>query len=263
MSKDNPNPGELNKLSAAQQQALEKTQRFLLNVTDPTLVSRVQLHGYDNEEHSYGWRLYAEASGMKLPLNAFVSAQKRAQVPEDDRSYALFRALDQFENKWFPRVEAALKRYIAPEAYAAFSAAFFQDLSQQPEGPAVVISVTKLLDRTEALATSQTPGAPEAFASLVKRGLDEPTRAQVRDLLDRAQRMRPVEVSADAAVDAVAISQAQQESYRQLIDWYQDWATTLRQELDHRALVRLGLRASKPKKKTLDEEAASPEDTSS
>jgi hypothetical protein len=253
MSKLRPSEGEISTLSAEQRNKLEKVQRLLLNVRDPVISPRVQLHGYDNDEHQLGWRLFVESSGGNIPLDAVFSARKQAEIPNEERSRSIFRELDQFENRWFPRVEAALKRFIAPKVYDQFKAAFFQDLSMQPEGPAVVGSVTKLLDRTEALATSAVEGAAAAFASLVKRGLDDDFRAHIRSLLARAQRLDWA--APPTTVDVAALSQAQQEAYRQLVDWYKDWATTFRQELDHRSLVRLGLRAPKPPKKPSPDEA--------
>lgn len=236
-----------NVLDSRQHKQLAKIQRFLTNVADPVIVSRAVLHGYDDDEHAQGWSLYSQATGMSRPLSFFVSAKAQTASSVDDQTKTLLRLLDQFENKWFPRIASALDRYVKGAGEAAFVLAFFEGLVQQPEGPLVVDSVTMLLDRVEALAESEVAGAKEAFKSLEKRGLTVAVRAEVRAQLASVRQLRPSLVSSSSpAVDLAGAALDQQAAYQKLVSWYRDWATTFRQELDHHALVRLGLRSSRP-----------------
>jgi hypothetical protein len=90
--------------------------------------------------------------------------------------------------------------------------AFFRNFEQQPLGPGVVNSVTNFLGRIDELKSSKL--------------------------------MRASEVAAAPATDPTARLKAQreqQEAYDDLRDWFNDWATTMRQVLPTRDLVRLGL----------------------
>ncbi len=248
-----------NVFNSDEHRKLAQIQRFLTNVADPVIVRRAALHGYDDQEHAQGWSLYGQATGMDRALSFFVSAKEQTEVSADDFTKSLLRVIDQFENKWFPRAESVLKRYIDATQHPTFNAAFFEDLVQQPEGPLVVDSASKLLDRMEALESSAVSGAREAFGSLVKRGLTVEVRNTIRAQLESARKLRPASSpTAATTVDLAEAAQNQRAAYEKLVSWHQDWATTFRQELDHHSLLRLGLRSPRSSKRSPD---ATPNET--
>ncbi len=122
-----------------------------------------------------------------------------------------------------------------------FGEAFFRHLEQQPLGPGVVNSVSTFLARVDELKGSKIKGAPELYKTLVGRGLTEGKRAELRQVLDQ---VRSSDVAAAPAPDPKARLAAQREqfeAYEGLRDWYNDWATTMRQVLPPRDLIKLGL----------------------
>jgi hypothetical protein len=223
-----------------QRQNLEKYTRFLQNMGTGKVAARALAHGYNDAEHEQGWALLLRASGSQRPISHFVSQSDQAALLSSDSQRALIRDLDAFENKWFPITEAVLARYIQGDTKDTFLAAFFQDLQQQPEGPAVVGSVETLLNRVESLSADSTPGAQAAAAALSSRGLSPEAIDKARDLITQSRAFAPAQPIADA--DQIAQATADQRAALQELSlWYNDWATTFRRVLDYHSLLRLGL----------------------
>lgn len=238
--------GSVSPLSEPQQRFLGRVQRFTLNIIAPDIANRVALVGYDNDEHAQMVRLMNLSLGQHRPMDHGVSEGVRQGLDAQDRNLLeTLRQLDAFENVWFPRVRATLQRFIAKEQRATFEAAFFLDLAQQPLGPAVVDSVTKLLNRAEDLQHSEIPGAREAWASLVKKGLSDGERARVRGILEQLQSLRPASQGFVSPQEIEEAARLQLSSLEELEATYRDWATTLRDVLDHQQLLRLGLRVTR------------------
>ncbi len=227
-------------LNAEQREVLEKATRLLQNVGSPKIAARALTHGYDDAEHQHGWTLCQRASGATRPLTHFVSQADQTAILSDEKARAAIRAVDAFENHWFSIVEGVLKRFVKGDKAEALLAGFFKDLTQQPEGPGVLRSVSVLLDRVAELATDNTPGAKEAHAALVKRGLNADTVTQTRDLIAQAQQFAPALPVANAAEIAQATAD-QRAAFEELSLWYNDWANTFRSVFDYHAQVRLGL----------------------
>jgi hypothetical protein len=228
-------------LGTKERRYLTRVMRFLVTIQSPEYLRKARREGYSSEEHREGWRLWKLAAGEHMPLEYWFAEQAAgtAAMP----SLGLLQAIDAFENTWFPRTRAIIRRVVPREKRDAFEAAFFRELTQQPLGPAVVGSVRTFLQRVDALATSEQPGAREVHATLVARGLDARRVAEVRAQLRQLEEglaTRPSGLTVDPRAIAEAQAQ-QQEAVEQLHDWFTDWSTTLRPMFGARDQVSLGL----------------------
>lgn len=225
-------------LSGADRRFLETAAKFLVGVHTPMRAKAVRRAGYTQQEHAIGWSLYTQAAGQKRPL--------AYQIDEgDDASGASvqtgrLRELDAFENLWFPRTKAIIRRVVPVEERDRFASAFFADLEQQPLGPMVVGSVTTFLSRVEGLSKSTLKGASDVRETLRKRGLTDAEIGRVHDLLAETRdpwRNAPAPDSGGR----LEAGREQQKALADLRDWFNDWATTLRPVLPLRDRVALGL----------------------
>lgn len=226
---------------------LKLVQKFLINIKDTDIADVVVLYGYKDTDHVEGWKLFTQASGGNVPFSTSLSAARRKILHDKRPAKDLFRELDQFENLWFPRTRALLSRKITPEHREAFLLAFFDALSQQGEDVGVIGSVETLLNRIEALATDETPGAQEAFQILTERGLTPALKERTLALVTQARTFNslppdPNPASPIAPQDALA---QRREALDSLRLWRNDWAEVFRPVLDYKMLLRLGLRTSK------------------
>ncbi|MEW5847827.1 MAG: hypothetical protein AB2A00_03395 [Myxococcota bacterium] len=224
---------------------LSKTYTFLVNVTVPRIAARAAKCGYDNAEHQEGKELHAVASGLKRPLVHFLSEAERKVAAGDGKLRAIIKKTDDDENTWFPRTRSAIQRFVHADHRQAVEEAFFADLAQQPEGPAVIDSMERYLERLDGLKNSDKPGAKEAFASLQKKGLTDAEIARIKDQIAKAKELVVIPAPPVDEEEQRKAAAAQLEAFDKLKRWYGDWADTLRQELPHNDLVRLGLRAQK------------------
>jgi hypothetical protein len=232
--------------TAAQKAFLERAARFLVNINSRQYSPRAKRNGYTTDEHREGWRLYNKAAGADRPLEHWFSEQGQSASAGDiagDR-LRLLTEIDTFENTWFPRVRAVIRRMVPSEHRDAFAAAFFANLAQQPLGPSVVGSVATLLQRIEGLEKSKEPGAGKVFTTLKARGLTDKKIAEVRALLKEAEEGSPKASKKKPAVSIADLAKAQteqEEAFEGLKDWFNDWATQLRPAFNVREQVVLGL----------------------
>lgn len=222
---------------------IEKVNTFLFHIQ--SYAARAQLHGYDDDEHEHGKMLVAKASGRDRPLSHWIEEGKQAAdaVQFTGEQLRLLQDLDTFENAWFPRIRGILQRAVPPEGLERFQGAFFKDLKQQPLSPAVIDSVSTLLDRFEALAKSTEPGAKEAFKLGTKRGLTVEKTAEMRALVQKARKHVPT-AAPKASISPQELAKAREEqlaALHELRRWYNDWAGTFRTVFGTRAQIRLGL----------------------
>ncbi len=228
-------------LDARQRARLTRIQRFLTGITAVRAGRKAAAAGYDDAEHQEGWALWQKAAGVDRTFAHFVALSAPAGALAEDEARRRFASLDAFENTWFPRVRTAIRRFVAPDRVVQFEEAFFTGLSQQPEGPLVVGSVTKLLERLEGMRQSDVPGAPDAYAALQKKGLTADALAQVKATL---QQVRSLQAPPVPVIDPVEIergARSQIEAYEKLNLWFNDWATTLRPVLSYHESIRCGL----------------------
>jgi hypothetical protein len=222
---------------------LEKVNTFLFHIQ--AYAARARLHGYDDEENELGKHLMEKAAGRDRPLSHWMAeganAGQTAQLNAEQTR--LLQEIDAFENTWFPRLRSLLQRAIPEDAQDLFLAAFFKDLTQQPFGPGVLDSVPTLLNRFAELATSDVPGAKEAYALGTKRGLTKNKTEQMRALIEAAQKTLPGNkpVSSTTPEQFVKAKTEQLAALKRLRRWYNDWATTFRDVFGTRVQIRLGL----------------------
>jgi hypothetical protein len=232
-------------LTPADRRFLETAAKFLVGVQTPTRVRVVRRVGYTKHEHALGWSLYGKAAGQARPLDQYVD-----QVDAGDDATATveqanrLREIDTFENLWFPRTRAIIRRVVPPEERDRFAAAFFLGLEQQPLGPLVIGSVTTFLARVEGLSSSTLKGAAEVRETLRQRGLTDAEVKRVRGLLGQV-RSPAVEATSPNEGERLEAEREQRRALGALRDWFNDWATTLRPLLPLRDRIALGLSVRK------------------
>ena len=237
-------------LNKYQLKRFELIGKFLAYISDPDILKIASLLGYDAEEHKCGRRDHTTANGADRELDNFLIAALRKESiqssPTQDKRYYL---LDQFENTWFIRTRNSIRRFVHPDHKKTFEEAFFQNMSQQPEGPLVVNSVEKYLTRLEGLKNSDIPGAKNAYNGLVKKGLTEEYVDIIANALEKAKTDLSVpEEDVDVSEELARANARQLEAYENVNLWYIDWADTLRPELGYQK-KRLGLISKKKKSK--------------
>jgi hypothetical protein len=232
-------------LTARQQAFLRRASRFLVSIQSPVLVRRAKREGYTAAEHKEGWRLWRLAAGEDRSLDQFLTEQEATGVSAGADGLSLLQPIDDFENTWFPRTRAIIRRVVARDRRDAFAQAFFQDLAQQPLGPSVVGSVGTFLTRVEGLDKSKDPAAKRVRETLSKRGLTDAAITRTRALIAQFETLHgrdkgksPGQVSAEEIAAAQA---AQLEAHESLRDWFNDWGVTLRKVFTVREQVKLGL----------------------
>lgn len=228
-------------LDARQRARLTRIQRFLTGITDVRAGRKAAAAGYDDAEHQEGWALWQKAAGVDRTFAHFVALSAPAGALAEDEARRRFASLDAFENTWFPRVRTAIRRFVAADRVAQFEEAFFTGLAQQPEGPLVVGSVTKLLERLEGMRNSDVPGAADAYAALQKKGLTADALAQVKETLQQVRSLQAPPVPDIDPADIERGARTQLEAYGKLNLWFNDWATTLRPVLSYHESIRCGL----------------------
>lgn len=229
-------------LTPADQRFLDRTMRLLVSVQSPAYVRRVRREGYTATEHQRGWALWQIAAGADRPLDHWFAENEAESPAGSGEQLRLLQEIDAFENTWFPRARAIIRRMVPRDTRDEFAAAFFTNLEQQPLGPGVVGSVSTFLARIEDLAKSSNPHAKKVRATLEERGLTKAKLESVKELLAQASHLTS-EVPAPKS-DAAAISKAQAaqiEGLADLRDWFNDWATALRSVFNASEQIRLGL----------------------
>lgn len=226
-----------------EQERIPLFRRFLTGVLSPDVARRAGLVGYSSKEHDQAWKDLDVIDGRDLTFEDAFQVSQRALL--SDASPALkgrLRFLDQVENLWFERYRQAIVRFIGPDELEAFQLAFWQDLKQEPEGPGVLGSLTKLCDRHEALNQNSTPGAQQLYEAMDRRGFNAALIADVRQRIDQCRHDMPeAPAPLPNAAKLVQAADDRKAAYRRLNAFYNDWAATLRGELTYHQAVRLGI----------------------
>jgi hypothetical protein len=228
-------------LDSREQLFMARVMRFLVGIQSPLRAPRARREGYTADEHKHGWSLWRMAAGESRSLDQYF-AETRDVEESPDRQRTL-RELDLFENTWFPRVRAIIRRVVPEDARDSFERGFFKDLAQQPLGPAVVGSVGTLLSRIEGLASSKQEGASKVAATLSARGLDKGRITEVRALITSLENESRLERHPVDPADIREAQEAQLAALEELRAWFNDWATTLRSVFFPRDQAQLGLLA--------------------
>lgn len=231
---------------------LQRVVRFLVNMLDPAYADKARREGYSSKEHALGWQIWRTAAGETRPFEHWLRGQDVSDGADVDgtEQRRLLQELDDFENTWFPRTRAIIRRVVPQDRRERFAAAFFKDLVQQPLGPAVVGSVGKYVARLEGLDASADEDAKAVREMLRSRGLTAGRIEAIKELLENAQAGGKRRKRSGAGVSAAELEQArstQREAVRSLRDWFNDWATTLRSCFGAHDQLRLGLMVARGK----------------
>lgn len=252
-------------LSKVQRAFLTRAARFLVNIKSSHYVGRASRNGYTTDEHAEGWRLWTTAAGADRSLDHWFTEQQLAEATSGNAADRLrvLQDIDSFENLWFPRVRAVIRRKVPRASRDAFAAAFFTNLEQQPLGPTVVASVRALLHRIRQLETSKEPGARQVHATLVQRGLTPTKLKEIDALLHEAESGAPVpkKTALLSPAKVAAAQAAQQEAYEDLKDWFADIGAQLRPVFNLREQLNLGLLVRHPRGAGVTEELTEDEES--
>ena len=229
-------------LTPADQRFLTRAMRLLVSVQSPAFVRRARREGYTAVEHRQGWSLWMLAAGAERPLDHWYTEDAFENPLHSSEQLRLLQEIDTFENTWFPRTRAIIRRVVPRDARDEFLATFFKNLEQQPLGPNVIGSVATFLSRIDDLATTSLPHAKTVRSTLETRGLTRAKVKNVRELLEQATQLEieasPPRSRAGNILDGHA---AQFEALANLHDWFNDWATSFRSVFNESEQIQLGL----------------------
>ncbi len=152
----------------------QKAQRlltFLMGVRHADIAHTLAKHGFNQQELDQGWRLLRKVAGERL--NATPHSSSR---PED------IALLQHWSATWFPIAKAALIHH-----YPNANVVLFRNI-QRSQGFEVVFAVETFLERLALL--------PENVRGLLqRRGLDDTTTQDARDLLLRISQVKSSQLS--------------------------------------------------------------------
>jgi len=218
-------------------QKADRITRFILALRHPVICDVMKQHGFTREDLREGNELVSRVAEARL-------AQPSAALPADPE---IVIAVDAWENKWFPIIDATLTRHF-PEIREAV----FLNLAQT-SGPEVVHTVRVLTERIDTLPKPKAEGGhgregKQARELLVKRGVTPQVIAGVKSTLALlAQPMAPAEATAVTLEDDGALEQA-------MWAWYLEWSAIARASIKDRRLLRtLGFLQTERAKSATDE----------
>ena len=198
----------------------EKVQRmiqFLLALKKRHIARTLAGYGFKQATLNQGWALVHAVVGTE-----FDATPERPGDPKD------LLLLDDWENCWFPITSATLLAN-----FPAIHARVFLNLVQT-EGPALVPSITTLLNRIDALESPDaTQEDKDARALLTERGLTADRIKEARTLLQRLTTLAPLPPTTeeeDAAADA-----EEQAAEDAMWTFYKEWSVIARAAIKSRA----------------------------
>lgn len=203
---------------------IDRAVRFLKAAPKSKTLPLLMQCGFTQEDLNEGWSLLQAAIGNKL-------AEPKPSDPAPD----VLTLLDEWENHWFPLIQASLRR-----RFPKVEQALFLNLNQT-EGPALLISLGTLHQRLQGLsATTNSTDGQAALDLLAKRGLTADEIAKLGALLSSARTIDPAATTeAHTEADKKA---AQQKALQDLEDYLDEWGTIARKLITNRTLLRqLGL----------------------
>lgn len=208
---------------------------FVYGLADPDVARELIAAGFTEADLEEAWRLLREVRPVRFDL-----PERADDVVLGD----VLKALDAWENRWLPVVDASLKRR-HPEVHARV----MLNLSQT-RGRMVHVVVDVLLERIAALEASSAPGDLAARAHLRTRGLGAEVIAEARRLMDRIERVR-IEPSLPSSAELDARERAEAELWA----WYLEWSAIARARIRSRSLLqKLGFRRTRKKAAASDDE---------
>jgi len=195
-----------------------RTLAFLMGLRYRQVAVALAAHGFTQADIDEGFQRLAALTNGRLDVVPIPATADPAQV----------RALDLWENRWFPIVNATLR-----VRFAELHAIIFNNLTQT-EGIEVIVSMSTMLSRLDAASKDQKNKA--AFALLSQRGLTDTIIADAKRLL---KAVATVETTIEEKPSITPEQDARLET--ELWDWYLEWSGIARAAIsDRRALRALG-----------------------
>ena len=198
----------------------ERVLKFALGARQPRVVRALSPYGFTEEELQEGWTLLSQLTDNKLDVVSSVIDQR------------LVGELDAWENHWFAIIEIVLRNNF-PNVHAVV----FRNLSQT-EGAEVIISVSTLLDRLDAIVKPRDEGGlgdegRAARARLERRGVTTDVVGVARDILAQIGSFEPMpEGEGEEPVETV------EDAEKRLWSWYLEWSVIARAAIRDRRLLR-------------------------
>lgn len=197
--------------------------RLVLGMRNPRVAKELARYGFTEAVVEEGWRLLQAAGGFRT--------SSTGRPPENDDTIAM---LDEWENEWFPIVDAVLKR-----PHPAVHAQLFTQLAQT-SGPGVALTVRTLIERVGMMSAGAGGYGPEGIAArqtLEKHGFTDAVMASATLLLDALSKTADL----DNVTDDVA-EREKEKAVAEMWAWYLQWKQIARIAIVNRALLRqLGL----------------------
>lgn len=214
---------------------------LLMGLRNPRIAQKMERYGFDDAELARGWQL----------LQATGTVTRRA-AGRPGRAAGAFEALEAWQKEWFAVAEASLTVRF-PKA----GEELFKNLAPAA-GPAVVVTVQKLLERVQRMGAGLEPFGPEgidARALLTQRGLSAEVIENARALLDAASQIADEPVEAPMSKDPAAVARAE----AALWAYYLEWSRIARVAITARSELRqLGFLRSARSAASAEEETAAP-----
>ncbi|PID38357.1 MAG: hypothetical protein CSA24_00185 [Deltaproteobacteria bacterium] len=205
---------------------IKRTVTFLIAFGDRRVMSAMQKTGFTAEELATGWKLAQTAATPWL--------EEAPVVDDTPTSRTALEQLDRFENEFLPVIDASLVRRF-PELHRKVIGGL-----SQTSGPALLLSVPKLLANIRALEQAQDEQSREARYLLEKRGVTDSLLAEVDALLAQASapNTTPAPISDE---DLERQREAREANVERMWAWYLEWSAIARARIqDGRVLYRLG-----------------------
>lgn len=203
---------------------VERLVRFLNGVSSRRVMKALGPFGFGPARLEEGWDHVRKQSAARLMLDDTVTESTEVA------------AVDAWENKWYPIIEAALFRH-APNVHKKV----FLNMART-DGLEALIAVRELVRRLDEVAAAPDAESVAATAVLAERGVTAAVREEAKSLLAAAE--APKNDASDDDIDAAraAIDAAEQALWA----YYLEWSTIARTAIKDRKLLRsLGFLARK------------------
>jgi hypothetical protein len=202
---------------------IERVTRFLISFSDRRVMSKMRLSGFSPDELARGWALAQQAASPWLEASA--------KQPDTHEIRDALAHLDDWENRHFPVIEATLRH-----RYPSVHREVIGKLSQT-SGPALLITIPKLLDNLTALGAAQDSSHREARQLLATRGISDEVIAQAAGWVKKAS-------AADLSTAPVSDEELERrrserdQQVEVMWNWYTEWSAIARARIDNKNLLR-------------------------
>lgn len=204
------------KLSAAQQ--AERVLRLLMGLGDSRIAGAMRAYGLADADLDEGWRLLRASSVVRV-----------APPPPPAAAPRIVAAVDAWDSRWYPIVDATLRRRF-PRVHELV----FRNIGQT-RGAEVLLTVAVFIDRIRELDRAKDAESRAARALLATRGLTGAVLDEAEGWLEEIKKvpaLPPALEEGDADSEAAAAA---------AWDWYLEWSQIARAAVtDGRLRAKLG-----------------------